>query len=66
VCLTLLASGSWMGGGPLGAASVPLEEASARGVGVVLGVAEGACGEAGGVEPADGPVDEPLAAGCVL
>ena len=54
-----------MGGGPLGAESLLvlllLEEESAGGVGVELGVAEGSCGGAGGVEP----VVEPLE-GCVL
>jgi len=49
----LLSSGSWMGGGPLGAASVPvLEEESADGGGVVL---DGGAGV--------GAVDGPLAGG---
>jgi hypothetical protein len=54
-CLTLLSGGSWMGGGPLGTESLPallLEEESAGGVGVELGVADGSGGGAG-VEPLD-------------
>src|ERR1022692_1024819 len=62
-CLTLLASGSWMGGGPVGTESLPAlllaevsAEVSAGGVGLVP--AEGSCGGAGFelvVEPAVEP-----------
>src|SRR5258706_11371672 len=46
-CLTRLSSGSWMGGRPLGADSVPLE--------VESGVGAGSCGGVG-VEPVAGAV----------
>src|ERR1022692_4957513 len=65
-CLTLLASGSWMGGGPVGTESLPalllLAEVSAGGVGLVP--AEGSSGGAG-VELVVEPVVEP-GEGCVL
>src|SRR3981081_3412451 len=57
LCLTLLSSGSWMGGGPLGAGSLPaLEVESGDGV----GVGAGSCGGTGAE-----PVAVPLV-GCVL
>jgi len=52
-----------MGGGPLGAESLPLlllEEESAGEAGAELGVADGSCGGAG-VDPAVEPLE-----GCVL
>jgi hypothetical protein len=70
VCLTLLSSGSWMGGGPLGAVSLPvllllsLEEESAGGAGVDPVLAGGFCGGAGVGAVVDAGVDP--VAGCVL
>jgi len=57
--LTLLSSGSWMGGGSVEVESPPLAEESAGGAGVGLGAAVGFCGGAGVesvVEPAVGCV----------